>query len=282
MGEDYTCSGNDADVASDVLAARLAEAQRQIALLQQLQADPMALIASQQAQQGAHGGASSWQASLPLDGTRRGLQHTGLAAGELAGGVGALEDVVGMMGAAVASWLTHASAHTADESEFTAATSERRRLSSRLSGRFLKGGGGDETEEGENGGTGVTFCNPTDVDSCAVVGGGCMYANISTAGADFDSMMNAVISSRAPYNARASRAPPTHCIIATLTTQYAQWEPASHLQLSPLCHPCVLQVMAITQIVTFDTWSAAMYTLMLSFSPWVWIYFLSCALLGGL
>ena len=217
----YTCSSNDADASPLQLAARLAELQSQIAELQELQADPLKLIASQ-------------QASLPQLGTRRELwQHAGSAGSE---------EAMGMVGAAMA-WLTNAAVHAAGESAYnvtawsvsaigaslttaarelagwqrdgmpatssaapadadaaladaaTAAAAmdgERRRLSSRLSGRFLKGGGGDDSEEGEGGGGEVTYCNPTQVEACAAVGGGCLYHNTSRADADFDSMMNAV------------------------------------------------------------------------------------------
>ena len=39
--------------------------------------------------------------------------------------------------------------------------------------------------------------------------------------------------------------------------------------------------MGILQVTTFDTWSPAMYNLMAAFSPYVFIYFLLVALLGG-
>ena len=39
--------------------------------------------------------------------------------------------------------------------------------------------------------------------------------------------------------------------------------------------------MVISQIVTLDTWSGAMYDVMLAFSPHVWVYFLLAVLIGG-
>lgn len=40
-------------------------------------------------------------------------------------------------------------------------------------------------------------------------------------------------------------------------------------------------VMAISQIVTLDTWSQSMYDVMQAFSPHVWIYFVVCVLISG-
>ena len=123
--------------------------------------------------------------------------------------------------------------NTLSSTAVTGAGDSRSRMRSaarRLQGRILKGGGGSGDDD--DGWLGESpFCSPRNPETCAEYGGSCAYFNQSTAEADFDSVMNAV--------------------------------------------------MAITQIVTFDTWSASMYDLQLAVSPHVWFYFAACAMIGG-
>ena len=102
-----------------------------------------------------------------------------------------------------------------------------RGFGSRVPGRMLKGGGGG------GGGDDHHLCNVNNPDSCADVGGSCVYhlEQPEAYGSDFDSVMNAAV--------------------------------------------------VITQIITFDTWSASMYNLREAFSPHVWMYYVLAALLGG-
>ena len=131
--------------------------------------------------------------------------------------------------------VAHNSAHAFTQARAAAgmsATSMPSERGRQQVGRVLKGGGGNDDDNGASVGQ---FCNPSYSHSCEATGeatrGACVYFRESTAVANFDSVVNAI--------------------------------------------------MVIAQIVTFDAWTTTMYTLMLAFSPWVWVYFLACALLGG-
>ena len=58
---------------------------------------------------------------------------------------------------------------------------------------------------------------------------------------------------------------------------YADNPPAANVDYDSVINACF----GIMQIITFDTWTPAMYNLMQSVSPNVWVYYLLVALLGG-